>query len=132
MADYRLDSAALYAQTHEWLRIEDDLAVVGISDAAQDMMSDVVFVELPEADTDIQRGDEFGTVESTKAVSELYSPVAGEVVEVNSDLNSKPKIINEDPHGEAWLIVVRITDPASVAALMDAETYKAFVESEAK
>ena len=77
-------------------------------------------------------GEQFGTVESVKAVSELYSPVAGEVLEVNSELTSKPELINEDAHGKAWMIVVRITDAASVDALMDAQAYKAFVESEAK
>jgi glycine cleavage system H protein len=121
-----------YSKDHEWIRIEGDLGRIGVTDYAQNQLGDVVFLELPEVGQALAPGDQFGTVESVKAVSELYSPVAGEVVEVNSDLTAKPELINEDAHGEAWMIVVRIIDPASVDALMDAKAYQAFVESEAK
>jgi glycine cleavage system H protein len=121
-----------YSKDHEWIRIDGDRGRIGVTDYAQNQLGDVVFLELPEVGQTLAPGDQFGTVESVKAVSELYSPVAGEVVEVNSDLTSKPELINEDAHGEAWMIVVRITDQASVDALMDAKAYQAFVESEAK
>ena len=121
-----------YSKDHEWIRVDGDRGRIGITDYAQNQLGDVVFLELPEVGRTLTAGEQFGTVESVKAVSELFSPVAGEVVEVNSELASKPELINEDPHGEAWMMVVRITDPASVEALMDAEAYKAFVESEAK
>lgn len=121
-----------YSKDHEWIRIDGDRGRIGVTDYAQNQLGDVVFLELPEVGQTLAPGDQFGTVESVKAVSELYSPVAGEVVEVNSDLTAKPELINEDAHGEAWMIVVRITDPASVDSLMDAKAYQAFVESEAK
>ncbi len=121
-----------YSKDHEWIRIDGDRGRIGVTDYAQNQLGDVVFLELPEVGQTLAPGDQFGTVESVKAVSELYSPVAGEVVEVNSDLTAKPELINEDAHGEAWMLVVRITDPASVDSLMDAKAYQAFVESEAK
>jgi len=121
-----------YSKDHEWIRVDGDRGRIGITDYAQNQLGDVVFLELPEVGRTLTVGEQFGTVESVKAVSELFSPVAGEVVEVNSELTAKPELINEDPHGEAWMMVVRITDPATVEALMDAEAYKTFVESEAK
>ncbi|MCG6920639.1 MAG: glycine cleavage system protein GcvH [Acidobacteriota bacterium] len=121
-----------YSKDHEWIRVDGDRGRIGITDYAQNQLGDVVFLELPEVGRTLTAGEQFGTVESVKAVSELFSPVTGEVVEVNSELTSKPELINEDPQGEAWMVVVRITDPASVQALMDAEAYKALVESEAK
>ena len=121
-----------YSKDHEWIGVEGDRGRIGITDYAQNQLGDVVFVELPEVGRKLAAGDQFGTVESVKAVSELYSPVAGEVVEVNSELAAKPELINEDPHGAAWMIVVRLGEPASIEALMDGKAYKAFVESEAK
>ena len=121
-----------YSKDHEWIGIEGDRGRIGITDYAQNQLGDVVFVELPEVGRKLAAGDQFGTVESVKAVSELYSPVAGEVVEVNSALAGKPELINEDPHGAAWMIVVRIGEPAAIETLMDAKAYKTFVESEAK
>ena len=121
-----------YSKDHEWIRVDGDRGRIGITDYAQNQLGDVVFLELPEVGRTLTAGEQFGTIESVKAVSELFSPVAGEVVEVNSELTAKPELINEDPHGEAWMMVVRITDPASVEALMDAKAYEAFVESEAK
>ena len=121
-----------YTKEHEWVRVEGALAVVGITDYAQKQLGDVVFLELPEVGRKLAANEVFGTVESVKAVSELYSPVAGEVAEVNTGLVDKPEVVNTDPHGAAWMIKVKLADPAAVGALMDAKAYGALVESEAK
>ncbi len=121
-----------YSKDHEWLRVEGDRGTVGITDYAQKQLGDIVFVELPEVGRRLKAGEVFGTVESVKAVSELFSPVPGEVLEVNADLVRKPEAINKDPQGTAWMIKVKIIDPAVVQGLMDAAGYQAFVESEAK
>lgn len=121
-----------YSKDHEWLKVEGDRGTVGITDYAQNQLGDVVFLELPGVGTKLKAGEKFGTVESVKAVSELFSPVTGEVLEVNSALADKPEAVNKDPHGQAWMIKVRITDPAGVRSLMDAKAYEALVASEAK
>jgi len=121
-----------YSKDHEWVRVDGDTGRVGVTDYAQQQLGDVVFLELPEVGRTLVKGEQFGTVESVKAVSELYSPVSGEVVEVNAALAAKPEAINEDPHGDAWMIVVRLSDPSSVDDLMDAAAYETFVDSEAK
>ena len=128
-----MDPADLqYTKEHEWVRVEGDVGTIGITEYAQKQLGDVVFVELPEVGRVLAPKDIFGTVESVKAVSELYSPVAGEVVETNAALVQGPEAINSDPYGQAWMIRVRLTDPAAAAGLMDAAAYRAFVESEAK
>jgi glycine cleavage system H protein len=124
--DYR------YTNDHEWIHAEGDRGRVGITDYAQKQLGDVVFLELPEVGRAFKAKEQFGTVESVKAVSELYCPVDGEVVEVNAALVAKPETINKDPHGEAWMIVLKVTDPAGLAALLDAKAYQALVASEAK
>ena len=121
-----------YTNDHEWIHAEGDRGRVGITDYAQKQLGDVVFLELPEVGRALKAGEQFGTVESVKAVSELYSPVAGEVVEVNADLAAKPETINKDPHGAAWMIVLKVADQAGLAALLDAAAYEALVASEAK
>lgn len=121
-----------YTKEHEWVKVEGDRGRIGISAYAQNQLGDVVFVELPEMGRTLKAHESFGTVESVKAVSELYSPVAGEVVEVNSALASAPEKINSDPYGEGWMIVVRVSDPSAVNTLMDAAAYAKHVESEAK
>jgi glycine cleavage system H protein len=121
-----------YSKDHEWIRVEGDRGRAGITDYAQKQLGDVVFLELPEVGRALKAGEQFGTVESVKAVSELFSPVAGEVVAVNKPLIEKPEAINKDPHGAAWMIELRITDKATLEALMDAAAYQAFVDSEAK
>ena len=121
-----------YTKDHEWIQVEGGRGRVGITDYAQKQLGDVVFLELPEVGRALKAGEQFGTVESVKAVSELYSPVAGEVVEVNAALAAKPEAINKDPHGAAWMIVLKIADPAGLAALLDAAAYEALVASEAK
>ena len=105
---------------------------VGITDHAQKQLGDVVFLELPEVGRKLAAHEVFGTVESVKAVSELFSPVSGEVVEVNAALTKSPEKVNTDPHGEAWMVVIRLTAPAEVSALMDAAAYEAYAASEAK
>ena len=121
-----------YTNDHEWIHTEGDRGRVGITDYAQKQLGDVVFLELPEVGRALKAGEQFGTVESVKAVSELYSPVAGEVVEVNTALAAKPETINKDPHGAAWMIVLKVADQAGLAALLDAAAYEALVASEAK
>jgi glycine cleavage system H protein len=116
-----------YTKSHEWVRIEDDTATIGITDHAQDELGDVVFVELPEEGDTFDAGESFGTVESVKAVSDLYAPVGGEVVEVNSALEDAPENINEDPYGEGWIVKLRTSDEAD---LLSSEEYEKVVEEE--
>jgi glycine cleavage system H protein len=116
-----------YTKSHEWIRLEDDIATVGITDHAQDELGDVVFIELPEQGASFGAGDSFGTVESVKAVSDLYAPVGGEVVEVNEALNDAPEKINEDPYGDGWMIRLRFSDEAD---LLSAEEYEKLLEEE--
>ena len=116
-----------YTKSHEWVRIEGDTATIGITDHAQDELGDLVFVELPEEGDTFDAGESFGTVESVKAVSDLYTPVGGEVVEVNSALEDAPENINEDPYGEGWIVKLRTTDEAD---LLSPEEYEKVVEEE--
>jgi glycine cleavage system H protein len=117
-----------YTKSHEWVRTEGDTATIGITDHAQDELGDVVFVELPEVGATLDAGDSFGTVESVKAVSDLYTPVGGEVTEVNEALNDQPEKINEDPYGEGWMVKLRVSDEGS--GLLSASDYEQFVEEE--
>ena len=121
-----------YTKDHEWVRLEGERCVVGITHYAQKQLGDVVYLELPEVGRALKVQETFGTVESVKAVSELFSPVTGEVLEANAALLKSPEKINSDPYGAAWMIAVKVADPAAVKALMDAAAYKAFVESESK
>ena len=116
-----------YTKSHEWIRIENDTATIGITDHAQDELGDVVFVELPDEGATFDAGESFGTVESVKAVSDLYVPVGGEVVEVNSALEDAPENINEDPYGEGWIVRLRTTDEPD---LLSPEEYEKVVEKE--
>lgn len=121
-----------YTKEHEWIRLEGEVARVGITAHAQEQLGDVVFVELPDVGRRIAEGESFGTVESVKAVSELFSPAAGEVAETNPALADKPESINADPHGEAWMITLKLDDPGILDRLMDAAGYQKFVEEESK
>ncbi len=121
-----------FTKDHEWIAVEGDRGRVGITDYAQKQLGDVVYVELPEVGRTLAAGERFGTVESVKAVSELYSPLAGEVVEVNAPLADKPETLNQDPHGAAWMIVLKLADSAAAGGLLDATAYEALVASEAK
>ena len=116
-----------YTKSHEWVRVKDDIVTVGITDHAQEELGDVVFVELPEKGDSLSAGDTFGTIESVKAVSDLYAPVGGEVVEVNSALDDSPENVNEDPYGEGWLLRIRTSEKAD---LLSAEEYEKVVEEE--
>jgi glycine cleavage system H protein len=128
-----MDPADLrYTKEHEWVRVEGDHGTIGITDYAQKQLGDVVYVELPDAGRKLKEHESFGTVESVKAVSELFSPVAGEVTEANGALVSSPEALNSDPYGKAWMIKVKLADPTAVAGLMDAAGYLKYVESEAK
>lgn len=121
-----------YTKQHEWVRLEGDRGTVGITDYAQKQLGDVVYLELPEVGRKLEAHATFGTVESVKAVSELFSPVAGEVIEVNSALVAKPETINTDPHGQAWMIALRVSDPKAMGDLLDAAAYQAYVGGEAR
>ena len=116
-----------YTKQHEWTDVSGDVATIGITDYAQHELGDVVFAELPKVGAKVEAGKSFGTVESVKAVSEIYSPVSGEIIEVNEELQNTPENINTDPHGAAWLIKARLANPAEVKELMDAAAYEAFI-----
>ncbi len=124
-----IPAGLLYAKSHEWAKVEGDIATVGITHFAQQQLGDLTFVELPAVGATVSAGAEMGSVESVKAASELYSPVSGEVIEVNESLASAPEQANQDPYGAGWMIKVRLTAPAS--GLLDAQAYAAVVESEA-
>jgi glycine cleavage system H protein len=121
-----------YTKEHEWIDLQDEIATVGISDYAQHELGDVVFVELPKVGSKVETGKSFGTVESVKAVSEIYAPAAGEVVETNSELQTTPEKINTDPHGAGWLIRVRLQNPAAIGNLMTAAAYEAYIADKIK
>jgi glycine cleavage system H protein len=121
-----------YTKDHEWIRVEGKRGTVGITDYAQKQLGDVVFLELPEVGRAVKKGEVFGTVESVKAVSELYAPVDGTVVEANAALVAKPEAVNTDPHGAAWMIVVELADDGQAAGLLDAAAYEAWLQAEAK
>lgn len=121
-----------YTKEHEWIHAQGATATVGITDYAQHELGDVVFVELPKPGAKINTGKSFGTVESVKAVSEIYAPAAGEVLEANTALADTPEKINKDPHGAAWLIKIRLANPAEVNTLMDAAAYEAYIAAKAK
>jgi len=119
-----------YTKEHEWVLVEDNVAIVGITDFAQDQLGDIVFVELPAIGDKVSKEDAFGVVESVKAVSDIYAPVSGTVVEVNEDLPESPEVVNEDPYGDGWLIKVKVSDPADLEDLMDNDEYTALVARE--
>ena len=119
-----------YTREHEWCRLKGNRAVIGITDHAQEALGDIVYVELPDVGDPVKKGESFGVVESTKAVSELFAPMSGKVVEVNDPLSDAPETINEDPYEEGWMIAIEPADPKEVDALMDAKAYRAFVEEQ--
>lgn len=114
-----------YAKSHEWVRVEGDTATIGISDHAQSELGDIVFVELPEKGRALQREESFGTVESVKTVSDLYSPISGEIVEVNGDLGAQTELVNTDPYGGGWMVKIKMSDPSEAGSMMDVEAYQA-------
>ena len=112
-----------YSQSHEWVRLDDGKVKIGITDYAQDQLGDIVFVELPEAGTVFEKGEEFGTVESVKAVSELYIPISGEITAVNASLEDSPELVNNDPYNNGWMLEVSPSDPAEMDILMNNDAY---------
>lgn len=116
-----------YTREHEWARVAGDRATIGITGYAQDALGDIVYVDLPRNGSAVTAGEPLGEVESTKSVSDIYSPVSGTVVERNDALDKRPEIINSDPYGEGWLLVIELSDPAEVEELMDAEAYSNLV-----
>lgn len=119
-----------YSKDHEWVRVEGDVAVVGITDYAQNSLGDVVYVELPKAGEEFAANESFGSVESVKAVSEVFSPVSGTVAEVNDALDDEPEKVNGDPYGEGWMIKVRMSSPGEVDSLLTAAEYEDFTKAE--
>lgn len=120
----------LYSKDHEWIRVDGNIAVLGITHFAQDELGEVVFVELPEVGDTFEIDTELGTIESVKAVAEVFTPVTGEVVEVNDELVDNPAAVNDDPHGEGWLIKIRLGDKTELEGLMTAEAYATFAAGE--
>jgi glycine cleavage system H protein len=121
-----------YAETHEWARLEGAQATIGISDYAQDELGDVVFLDLPWDDVEtreVKSGERFGDIESVKATSELFTPLSGKIVRVNEALRDTPELVNSDPYGEGWMLVIELSDPAQIENLMDADAYTAFLET---
>jgi glycine cleavage system H protein len=121
-----------YTKEHEWIVVKGGIATIGITDYAQHELGDVVFVELPKAGTKLAAGKIFGSVESVKAVSEIFAPASGDVVEANAALHDKPEKLNSDPHGAGWLVKVKLTNPAEVSSLLDAAAYEAFIAEKQK
>lgn len=119
-----------YTTSHEWVRMEDDVAIIGITDYAQNALGDVVYVELPEIGADLAQSDEAGVVESVKAASDIYFPVSGEVVAINEDLEDAPESINSDPYGDGWFFKLRIRDSSEIDSLLSAEDYAQYVSAE--
>ena len=119
-----------YTKEHEWVRVDGDTATVGITDHAQDQLGDIVFVELPKAGARVQSMQSFGTVESVKAVSDIYAPMSGKVTEINESLMDEPEKLNSDPHGAGWLIKVQVEDQTELASLMPSDKYLAYIEAE--
>lgn len=119
-----------YAKSHEYVHVDGNVGTIGITEYAQKELGDVVFIELPTVGTQLEATDELGSIESVKAVSELFSPVSGEVVEVNELLRDKPELVNTDPYGDGWMIRIKLSDPTEVDELMTAEEYEEYIETE--
>ncbi|MCK4417345.1 MAG: glycine cleavage system protein GcvH [Candidatus Latescibacteria bacterium] len=119
-----------YAKTHEWLKVEDNEGKVGITYYAQDRLGDITFVELPQVGAELTKGKSFGTVESFKAVSEFYAPVSGKVIQVNKELRDNPELINQDPYGQGWILVVEIASPAEMEELLSPSDYEQWVKQQ--
>ncbi|MCZ2148868.1 MAG: glycine cleavage system protein GcvH [Bryobacterales bacterium] len=116
-----------YTKEHEWVRVDGDTATMGITDHAQKELGDIVYVDLPKTGTAVEQGKTIGSVESVKAVSDIYSPVSGEVVEINEALAAAPEKLNEDPHGEAWLVKIRLGSPEEITSLLSAAEYLSYI-----
>ena len=120
----------LYTKEHEWIRLDEQIGTIGITDYAQKELGDIVYVELPKPGEHVAAGESFGTIESVKAVSEIYAPVSGEVTAVNTKLQNSPEMLNSDPHGEGWLIQLRLSDRSEIEKLMTTDEYEAYLQKE--
>ncbi|WP_462420034.1 glycine cleavage system protein GcvH [Salinicoccus sp. Marseille-QA3877] len=118
-----------YSEDHEWVKVDGNTVTIGITDFAQGELGDIVFVELPEEDDEMTKGESFGSVESVKTVSELYAPLNGKIVEVNEELEDSPELVNESPYEEAWMVKVELEDTSQLDDLLDADGYKAVIEA---
>lgn len=126
-----MDKTLKFTDSHEWVRDNGDgTATIGISEHAQEMLGDVVFVDLPEVDAEIEAGENFSLVESVKAASDIYAPVTGQIIEINEDLEDSPELINEEPYEGGWIVKVKLADPAELDDLKDADEYSASIEDE--
>lgn len=121
-----------YTKDHEWARIEGDIATVGITDYAQKLLGDIVFLEISEVGTTVNQGEKIGTIESVKAASDIFSPVSGKIVEVNTELTATPDVVNKDPYGAAWMAKIELSDPSEKGKLLDADAYAKLIEEESK
>lgn len=128
----KIPAELLYTKEHEWVRQEDGVVRVGITDYAQEELHEIVMVELPSVGTTVEAGEAFGTVDSVKATSELFSPISGEVTEVNEKLDEAPELVNNDPYGDGWMVVIKGSNPNDLKSLLSADDYKKFVEELAK
>lgn len=124
----KIEPGLLYTKEDEWIKVDGDEATVGVSDHAQDALSDIVYLELPDVGDSFEMGDTFGVVESVKAAADLYMPISGEITAVNEDLIDTPETVNSDPYGEAWLIKVKLNNPAELDEMMDADAYAKHLE----
>jgi glycine cleavage system H protein len=120
-------SDRVYSKEHEWVLVDGDIATVGISHFAQDQLGEVVYVDLPSAGDALTAGDSFGEIESVKSVSELFAPISGEIVEINSSLDDSPETVNSDPHGAGWMVKVRVDSDSDLSSLLSADDYDAFI-----
>ncbi|MCX6120408.1 MAG: glycine cleavage system protein GcvH [Ignavibacteriales bacterium] len=116
-----------YTADHEWIRVEGQFGWIGITDYAQSELGDIVYIEIPAVGTKVEKGKSFGTIEAVKAVSDLFAPVAGEVVEVNAEMKDHPEVVNKDPYGKGWMVKIAITEPAQLDTLLDVQAYKTLV-----
>jgi len=132
MADTLIPKELKYTNTHEWLRLEVDIATIGITDYAQKELSDIVYVDLPEAGKTLNQGDVLGTIEAVKAVSDFYTPISGTVIEVNGDLKNTPDSVNKEPYGKGWMVKVKISNTSEISKLLSAEDYEKTISGNAK
>lgn len=127
----QVEQGLRYTRTHEWARIEGDVATVGVTDYAQSELGDITYLELPQPGTQVKQGEPMGVIESVKAASDIYSPVSGEVIEANQAVVEAPEKVNQSPYGDAWLVKIRLSDPSELENLMDAAAYEQFLAEEA-
>lgn len=129
MREYKILDELYYTKEHIWVKIENDVATIGITDYAQSQLGDVVFIELPEVEREVESGEVIATVESIKAVSEIYAPLTGKIISINEDLANEPSILNSDPYGDGWICDIQIKDLTEIEDLMTADDYRAYLEA---